>query len=217
MTQRLISHIQYIQDSSLRRTCESILTYDKFFAWPASLSHHHAYEGGLLAHTIEVCDIALGILGTATSRVTYEGCPTVRENFKVDGVSPTRDILIAAALWHDVMKTEEYIDVDRAVCETTNTRHAPYGQYGAWIKDSSRVKLFGHHEHIIAGAMEFTKLATWHVVNTDTIDAVTHCILAHHGRKEWGSPVEPQTIEALILHQADMLSAKFGATKEVAL
>jgi 3'-5' exoribonuclease len=42
---------------------------------------------------------------------------------------------------------------------------------------------------------------------------VIHCILSHHGRKDWGSPVEPATLEALVLHQADMLSAKFGATK----
>lgn len=205
MKQRLINHIQSITDPALRRTCESILTYDKFFTWPASLSHHHAYEGGLLAHTVEVCDIALGMSSL-----------TCNQNLTKPWVK--HDILIAAALWHDVMKTEEYLDVDRAVCETTNTRHAPYGQYGAWIKDSSRVKMFGHHEHIIAGAMAFAKWATCYcgISNTDTIDAVTHCILAHHGRKEWGSPVEPQTIEALILHQADLLSAQYGSTKEVA-
>ena len=39
----------------------------------------------------------------------------------------------------------------------------------------------------------------------------------HHGLREWGSPVEPQTLEALLLHQADLLSAQYGATKEVAL
>ena len=166
----------------------------------------------MLAHTVEVCDIALGISGLSISG-KLDGAPWEQVLFS----KKDRNVLVAAALWHDVMKTEEYIDVDRAVCETTNTRHAPYGQYSAWIKDSSRVKMFGHHEHIIAGAMAFTKSAWFNNVGTETIDAVTHCILAHHGRKEWGSPVEPQTIEALILHQADMLSAKYGATKGVAL
>lgn len=48
-----------------------------------------------------------------------------------------------------------------------------------------------------------------------TRDAVIHCIHAHHGPvKEWGSPEAPRTIEALILHQADMLSAGYGATTE---
>lgn len=40
------------------------------------------------------------------------------------------------------------------------------------------------------------------------VDEVGHAILAHHGRKEWGSPVEPQTRLAFILHTADMLSTK---------
>jgi 3'-5' exoribonuclease len=32
-------------------------------------------------------------------------------------------------------------------------------------------------------------------------------ILAHHGSKEHGSPVEPQTLEALIVHSIDKLDA----------
>jgi len=214
MKQRLINHIQSIHDPSLRKTCESILTYDKFFVWPASLSHHHAYEGGLLTHTVEVCDIAMGIAGAATTREVFQGCPTVRKNFEVDGAS--RDIILAAALWHDLMKIDEYIVASRAVCETTNTRHTPFGLHDAWIKDHRRTKMFGHHEHIIAGVREFHKSAMLNSVGTDVIVEVSHCLLAHHGRKEWGSPVEPQTVEALILHQADLLSAQYGATKEVA-
>jgi 23S rRNA maturation-related 3'-5' exoribonuclease YhaM len=41
-------------------------------------------------------------------------------------------------------------------------------------------------------------------------DAVIHCMLSHHGRREWGSPVEPVTPEAYILHVADMLSSREG-------
>ena len=35
-----------------------------------------------------------------------------------------------------------------------------------------------------------------------------HIVLAHHGRKEWGSPVEPMMPEALLVHHADDLDAK---------
>ena len=35
-----------------------------------------------------------------------------------------------------------------------------------------------------------------------------HIIQSHHGCKEWGSPVEPKTIEAQIIHFADNFSAK---------
>jgi 23S rRNA maturation-related 3'-5' exoribonuclease YhaM len=70
--------------------------------------------------------------------------------------------------------------------------------------------------HISAGAMHFSISAERFAVNPNLQDAVVHCLLSHHGRREWGSPVEPQTLEALLLHQADMASAKFGQTKEVA-
>lgn len=35
-----------------------------------------------------------------------------------------------------------------------------------------------------------------------------HCILAHHGEFEYGSPKLPKTIEAFILHCADDTDAK---------
>jgi len=35
-----------------------------------------------------------------------------------------------------------------------------------------------------------------------------HIILAHHGTKEFGSPVCPATIEAILVHQADVAEAK---------
>jgi len=36
---------------------------------------------------------------------------------------------------------------------------------------------------------------------------ILHVILAHHGTNEHGSPVEPQTLEALIVHSLDTLDA----------
>ena len=38
--------------------------------------------------------------------------------------------------------------------------------------------------------------------------ALLHMILAHHGEKAWGSPVEPHTYEAQVLHFLDNLDAK---------
>ena len=34
-----------------------------------------------------------------------------------------------------------------------------------------------------------------------------HIILSHHGKREWGSPVLPQTPEAMLIHCCDQLSA----------
>lgn len=35
-----------------------------------------------------------------------------------------------------------------------------------------------------------------------------HCILSHHGKKEWGSPIFPATPEAILVHQVDMIQSR---------
>lgn len=184
MKQRFQAHIDNISSVTLRDCCRRILDDPRFLTWPASLSFHHAYEGGLLAHTVEVADYALGsaIPGTDTN------------------------VLIAAALWHDYSKVEEYYRIGGPgrhdsiddFAQPVEWKHTDYGK---------RI------HHIQGSAIAFTLAATESGVRHEVIDAVVHCILAHHGRREWGSPVEPQTLEALLLHQADLISAKYGKTK----
>lgn len=41
-----------------------------------------------------------------------------------------------------------------------------------------------------------------------------HLILSHQGRKEWGSPVEPMTREALVLHFLDNLDSKLAQLRQ---
>ncbi len=42
-----------------------------------------------------------------------------------------------------------------------------------------------------------------------------HCILAHHGELEYGSPKKPALIEAMALNFADNLDAKMETMKEL--
>ena len=42
-----------------------------------------------------------------------------------------------------------------------------------------------------------------------------HCILAHHGELEYGSPKKPALVEALALSFADNLDAKMETVREV--
>jgi len=42
-----------------------------------------------------------------------------------------------------------------------------------------------------------------------------HLILSHQGKLEYASPVVPKTLEAITLYQADELSAKVNAYKNV--
>ncbi len=95
--------------------------------------------------------------------------------------------LVTAVIWHDYMKIKDYgwFGLD-------NITKEPYR------------KLINH---VSGSAMEFHRLA-YGKVPTHTLERIEHLLLSHHGRKEWGSPVEPATAEALILHAADMMSSR---------
>lgn len=175
-------------DLTLFKTCHEILTHQEFLTWPAAITFHHNREGGLLQHTLEVAEIALHIASTM---------PWVN-----------RDVLLTAALWHDLGKIWEY---QKEAFWWWEQRGAKSVKCSDGINAWSRVP---STHHILTSAQEFIVAARKHGVDRATEDAVVHCILAHHGPvKEWGSPEAPRTLEALILHQADVLSASYGATK----
>jgi 3'-5' exoribonuclease len=68
-------------------------------------------------------------------------------------------------------------------------------------------------DHVTRGIMMLHEGA-WRaepVVEAECLERLTHTILAHHGRKEWGAPVEPQTVEAWLLHLADLAESRLWA------
>ena len=60
-------------------------------------------------------------------------------------------------------------------------------------------------EHLVDGCMLLEELAG-NVANDDLL-AIQHCIASHHMELEWGSPVNPVSIESTIIAYADQLSA----------
>ena len=102
-----------------------------------------------------------------------------------------KDLLIAGVIYHDIMKVEEY-------------------QYANGLAEDFSKKgfLFGH---IFLGAELPKKYVSEEEANSEEIEMLQHIILSHHGRLEWGSPVEPATIEAIIVHHVDNLDAKVYA------
>jgi len=216
MKTRFFKHLDSIKSEQLYLACIYMTETPDFLTHPASLSHHHAYEGGLLAHTVEVCDIALRAYHGMKAELASDPTHYVGEWQWID--LPPADILIAAALWHDFCKVREYRffwdwpanTVGQKILRIPGTDEQGLQKFWKHTDYGNRI------HHIQGSAIEFTVAARKHGVAEDVIKQIQHCILAHHGRKEWGSPVEPQTLEALILHQADMLSAQYGATKEVA-
>jgi len=103
-----------------------------------------------------------------------------------------RDLLITGALLHDFGKTEELT-------------------YDSVFDYSDKGKLIGH---IMIGALEVEKAAdSIKDFPQDLKDQLIHLILSHQGKLEFASPVEPRTLEAIVLYQADELSAKTNAYK----
>lgn len=194
--EQLKHYTDQIQDAKLRAACWKIRDCDDFFTHPASVKPHHAYIGGLWTHTKEVVGYAL--------------------DFASSFPQTKLDILIAAGLWHDYAKIWDY---KRAVFFSDQ-----YSQIPDW---SILIEDCGHHKklyvadkdykdkvhHITGSTAEFTHHALNAGVERSVIQNVQACIISHHGRKEWGSIKEPQTLEAALLHQADYCSAHFGKTK----
>ena len=62
-------------------------------------------------------------------------------------------------------------------------------------------------EHISLGMLMLHEAQKYLQVPEVCYQMLSHCICSHHGKLEWGSPIKPATIEAQIIHLADMVSA----------
>ena len=105
-----------------------------------------------------------------------------------------RDLLIAGALLHDVGKLRE-MRCDMPGYEFT----ADGGLLGHVSLGADLVR------EAMAGLDGFPE---------DARQRLLHLILSHHGRKEWGAPVEPATPEALLLHTCDQISVQMYYCRE---
>jgi 3'-5' exoribonuclease len=100
------------------------------------------------------------------------------------------DLVVAGALLHDVGKVEAY------GIEGGGFGHTPCGL------------LLGH---VVLGCLmlERRRAAAGCTICSDgQLLDLQHTILSHHGALEFGSPVQPMTAEAEIVHWADEASAK---------
>ena len=100
--------------------------------------------------------------------------------------SVNKDILVAGALLHDIGKVEEY---DNKTFKRTDIG-----------------KLLGHIS--IGISLIDRKISSIKNFPAKLEYAIKHLIASHHGELEWGSPVQPATIEALLLHYADNIDSK---------
>jgi 3'-5' exoribonuclease len=108
---------------------------------PATRNGHHAYLGGLLEHTVAVATLA------------QETCQL---HVKLDS-----DLLIAAALLHDVGKVREFT-------------------YGAEFGLTEEGRLLGHVQ-IAQRMIEERAAGLAAVLSAERRLALLHCVLCHHG------------------------------------
>ncbi|MCR5177977.1 MAG: HD domain-containing protein [Lachnospiraceae bacterium] len=163
-------HLKALLDSFFRQDAEFT---ELFRRSSAAKSIHHSFIGGLLEHTLSVtrlCD----------SYCSYR--PALN-----------RDLLITAAIFHDMGKTKELSPF-------------PYNDY------TDEGQFIGH---IVTGA----KMLEDGISKIDGFPEslrlkLIHCILAHHGEYEFGSPKKPALMEALALHLADNTDAKLQSFEE---
>jgi 3'-5' exoribonuclease len=99
-----------------------------------------------------------------------------------------KDLLICGALLHDMGKAYEY-----ALAE------------GFARSDDGR--LVGH---IVRGVVVIETAAAELGFPAAELQQLVHLIVSHHGTHEWGSPIVPKTLEAVLLHQIDLLDSRIG-------
>ena len=104
-----------------------------------------------------------------------------------------KDLLLTVAMLHDIGKTRELSDF-------------PQNDY------TDEGQLMGH---IVIGAhMAMEKMDAITGFPQKLYSEVTHCILAHQGQLEYGSPKKPSIMEALALYYADDTDAKLEIMTE---
>ena len=169
-----------VHDPGLRSVVDAVLfggpVAREFRRAPATRAGHHAYLGGLLEHTVSVATLAT------------ELCPL---HPRLDS-----DLVMAAALLHDVGKVREFT-------------------YGAEFGLTEGGRLLGH----LAIGAEIIGGAAGHLSEERRV-ALLHCVLSHHGadptrpggsaggRKGLGSP------EAIALYRLNALDASVKGALE---
>lgn len=89
MKKELKSDIELIQDDELKKLTITLLkeNFEAYTTYPAAVTVHHAYLGGLLYHSLSICSLAI----------------KVQEHYPFLSL----DYLVSGSLLHDIGKTKE--------------------------------------------------------------------------------------------------------------
>ena len=174
----LLKLVDSLEHSYYKTLLKSFFVDDKetaaeFKRHSAAKTIHHGYIGGLLEHSLAVARM----------------CDYYTTYYK----RLNRDLLITAALLHDIGK----------IYELSGFPENDYTDAG---------QLLGH---IVMGTMMIRdRIKDIPDFPAKAANELEHCILAHHGELEYGSPKKPALLEALALSFADNTDAKIQTFME---
>lgn len=179
MYQELLRYIQSIKNPYLQTLLNKYYVEDTAFVKgfkgnSAAKTVHHGFVGGLLEHTLSVVRLC--------------------EYYITAYPILNRDLLLTAAICHDMGKTRELSPF-------------PANDY------TDDGQLLGH---IMIGAEMVHDGARAIPGFPEKLESeLKHCILAHHGELEYGSPKKPALAEAVALNMADNTDAKMETLAEI--
>lgn len=179
MFTELLKYISNVENPYLKQLLSKFFVEDEVFAkafinHSAAKSVHHGFVGGLLEHTLSVTRL----------------CEFYTKQYPIIN----KDLLITAAICHDIGKVYELSDF-------------PQNDY------TDEGQLLGH---IVMGSeMIGDKIREIPDFPKKLANELKHCILAHHGELEYGSPKKPALIEAVALNFADNTDAKLETVTEL--
>lgn len=175
----LLGYIDKVENPYLNELLQDFFVADQDFITAfkkssAAKTVHHGFVGGLLQHTLSVVKLC-----------EYYCKAYPRLN---------KDLLISAAICHDIGKTKE-------LSLFPQNDYTEEGQFLGHIVIGT--EMVGEKIREIPG---FPALLA---------SELKHCILAHHGEYEFGSPKKPAIMEALALNFADNTDAKMETFTEL--
>jgi 3'-5' exoribonuclease len=193
--------LNVINESIYNKLVYNIISevWGKFCVWTAASSLHHSALGGLMVHTAEVIDQA-------------EQIADFWEN-KYGPNFINKPLLLSAALLHDVAKTKE-LNVDTFSGSTEYSVQACLETHITMCVSMIDIEAYklqlGYQTYKIneLNEHEGTKTNEQLEYEQEAVSLLKHCILAHHGKKEWGSPISMNCPEAYIVNMADNISAE---------
>jgi 3'-5' exoribonuclease len=192
MWENLLKAVDTFAEPMTKYVTEEILLQiaDKFQKAPAAKTVHNAWYGGLLEHVWHMVQMADPIILHYQTQYVPE---------------LSRDKVLFGLIMHDAGKIVEYDINDPAF------NFSPVGVFT---------------NHIVLGpAWTYEKANQWYSQHRDSDDAqygggpmsaekfklerahLMHILAAHHGQLEWGSPVKPASLEAILVHHIDNLDA----------